>query len=159
MRTAPLLAFCALLLAPGPAAAGVRQCEKLGRDIERYETMADRAAGMENPAWEKRMRDQADVLETRQEERCSDAEMVLSTTECQDLTRQIEHYEEMAARAAELGNTGWEEAVRQHIELLKEERSERCPEWSPAAVANRAIMRMLKTAGELALTYFTMGYF
>jgi hypothetical protein len=154
-----LAALCGVLLAPGPASAGIRECERLGRNIERYESMADRAGGLGNPMWEERMRSQAEALEGRREERCTEAEMVLSTTECQDMTRQIEHYEEMAARAAELGNTAWDEATRQHIEQVKEERSERCPEWSQAAVTNRAIMRMLKTAGELALTYFTMGYF
>ena len=105
------------------------------------------------------MQEQVEYLEGKQEERCSDAEMVLSTVECQDMTQQIQKYEEMAARAAAQGNSQWEEAVNRHLELLKKERSERCPEWSPAAVTNRAIMRMLKTAGELALTYFTMGYF
>jgi hypothetical protein len=159
MRIAPALALCAALLSPGMAGGGPRECENLSRDIERYEDMADRAGAQGNPEWEARMRQQAQFLEGRQEERCSDGEMIASTTECLDMTRRIERYEELAERAAELGNPMWEQQAREHIEALKKERSERCPEWSPAAVANRAIMRMLKTAGELALTYFTMGYF
>ncbi len=149
----------ALLLAPGIAGAGPRECDNLGRDIERFDSMADRASALGNPQWEDGMREHADLLEERRQERCSEADLVASTTECRDLTRRIEHYEELAARAEALGNPLWGETAREHIELLKEERQERCPEWSQAAQTNRAIMRMLKTAGSLALTYFTMGAF
>lgn len=157
MRIASALALCAALLVAAVAAANPQECENLAREIERYEKMADRAEGHPNPAWQERMEAQVEVLEARQEQRCTDADRIASNTECQSLTSRIEHYEQMAQRAEALGNPQWAARAREVADLLAEERSERCPEWSPEAVANRAFMRALKTAGKMALTYFTMG--
>ena len=157
MRIASALVLCAALWLPAAALASPQECENLAREIERFEEMAERAGGHPNPVWQQRMEQQVEILEERQAQRCSDADLVASNTECRSLTRRIEHYEEMAERAEALGNPQWAAEARQLAELLAEERAERCPEWSPQAVANRAFMRALKTAGQLALTYFTMG--
>jgi len=157
MRIASALALCAALLAPAGASASPQECENLAREIERFEQMAARAGGHPNPVWQERMQQQVEILEERQAQRCSEADLVASNTECRSLTNRIEHYEEMAARAEALGNAQWAAEARRIGDLLAEERAERCPEWSPQAVANRAFMRALKTAGEIALTYFTMG--
>jgi hypothetical protein len=159
MRIAPAFALCAVLLAPAVAPASPQECENLAREIERFEDMAERAGDHGNPQWEARMNDQVDVLEERQAQRCSEADLIASSNECQDLTARINHYEEMATRAESLGNPRWAAQAREIADLLAEERSERCPEWSPQAQANRAFLRMLKTAGQMALTYFTMGVY
>ncbi len=159
MRIAPAFALGAALLAPALALANPQECEHLGREIERFEEMAERAGDQGNPLWGARMQEHVEVLEERQAERCSEADLVASSNECRDLTTRIEHYEEMAARAEALGNPRWAAEARRIGELLADERAEHCPEWSPQAQANRAMMRMLKTAGELALTYFSMGAF
>lgn len=159
MRIAPAFALCAALLVPAVAPANPQECEHLAREIERFEDMAERAGDQGNALWGARMEEQVELLEERQEERCSEADLVASSNECQDLTTRVEHYEEMAARAEALGNPRWAAEARRIGKLLADERAEHCPEWSPQAVANRAMMRMLKTAGELALTYFSMGAF
>ena len=83
----------------------------------------------------------------------------LAASECEGFTRNIAHYEQMAERAEQLDNPMWEKKTRQHIALLEKERAARCPEWSPEAQANRAMMQLLKLAGKAALTYFTFGAF
>jgi myo-inositol-1-phosphate synthase len=81
------------------------------------------------------------------------------TVECQRLTRSIDHYEEMLARARELDNEMWEERTEDHVEVLKARRAESCPEYSPEAQATRAMGDLLRTAGKAALKYFTFGAF
>jgi hypothetical protein len=157
MRIAPAFAVCAALLAPTLASANPKECENLGREIQRYQTLAERASDGGNPRWEEHMKDQVGVLEARQAQRCSAADVIATTNQCRDFTARIDHYEAMAARAEDLGNPQWAAQARYIAEQLDDERSERCPEWSPQAKANRAFMKMLKTAGQMALTYFTMG--
>jgi hypothetical protein len=83
-----------------------------------------------------------------------------SPAECARLDKQIHHYEDMVDRAKALGNAMWVDRMQQHVDLLKQHQEVRCPrdaEDAPAKAAAIAFMRLLKAAGQAALTYFTFG--
>jgi len=83
-----------------------------------------------------------------------------SPAECARLDKQIHHFEDMGERAEALGNSMWVERMEQHVELLKKKQEVRCPrdaEDASAKAALIAFMRLLKVAGQAALTYFTFG--
>ena len=76
---------------------------------------------------------------------------------CQTLTKQIAHYEEVAARAEERENELWEQATEQQIERLEARRFARCPEYRDDG-GLQAFLNFLVTAGRVAATLFTMGW-
>jgi hypothetical protein len=66
----------------------------------------------------------------------------------------------MAERAEELGNEMWAKGMQEHVDLLRDRQSERCPddaEESAAKAAMLAFLNLLKVAGQAALSYFTFG--
>ena len=85
-----------------------------------------------------------------------------SPAECARLNKQIHHFEDMAERADNLGNAMWTERMEQQVELLKDRQEVRCPRDHEDASAKEALiafMRLLKVAGQAALSYFTFGAF
>lgn len=81
----------------------------------------------------------------------------LKPGECRKLARKIVHYTDVAARASDRGDELWEQSTVAHVDRLEARwnalcanEDDRFTRWFNAA---------LKTAGRLALKYFTMGYF
>ena len=80
--------------------------------------------------------------------------------ECARLERQIHHFENMEKRAEQLDSELWVERTQQHVELLRKQQAERCPEDAKDNAAKEAwfaFLSLLKVAGKAALTYFTFG--
>ena len=85
-----------------------------------------------------------------------------SPAECARLNKQIHHFEDMAERAESLDNEMWSQRMEQQVELLKDRQEVRCPRDHEDASAKEALiafMRLLKVAGQAALSYFTFGAF
>ena len=83
-----------------------------------------------------------------------------SPQECGRLTRQIEHYEDMADRAEALGNPMWEDGMRAHIDRLNARRSATCRDYDDSAEkAMQLFNALVKIAASAAVTYFTFGTF
>jgi hypothetical protein len=83
-----------------------------------------------------------------------------SPAHCARLSRQIHHFEGMVERAEELGSAMWAERTQQHVDFLREQQKERCPddaEDPSAKAAFLAFLNLLKIAGQAALSYFTFG--
>src|SRR4030095_954178 len=83
-----------------------------------------------------------------------------SPAECARLDKQIHHFEDMTERADALDNPMWVGRMQQHVDLLKQRQEVRCPRDADSASAKAALiafMRLLKVAGQAALTYFTFG--
>jgi hypothetical protein len=156
MRIA-LLALCAALFAPAAARADSAECRNLLRNVERFEGMAERAEDAGQDAYADHLREQVEIFKARREGRCDPLLDVASTVECDNFTRNIDHFEEMAQRAQDLGNPMWAEHTEAQVEALKTEREARCPEWSKEAQAQRAFMQLVRLAGRAAIQYFTFG--
>ena len=76
---------------------------------------------------------------------------------CRYLDTQIAFFESRAAKADDLDNELWEARMREQIAGLKEQRSKRCPGYSPSEEAMRAFTDLMKIAAKGAATFFTMG--
>ncbi len=84
---------------------------------------------------------------------------------CRRMTKQISHFEnDVLKLAKERGNKPWEAATQQHIDRLKDNRADTCPEWAKQRTAmQRAkaqaeqMAAMIKLGAKVALTYFTGG--
>jgi len=81
----------------------------------------------------------------------------VSPAQCGRLTRQIEHYEDMAERARQAGNEMWVEGMENHLALLKRERLNDCEAFAKEDQAMAAFGHFLKLAAQGAVHYFTMG--
>jgi len=80
--------------------------------------------------------------------------------ECARLKRQIDHFEGMVERAEQQGSEVWATRTQQHVDLLRETQSQRCPDDAQDNAAKEAFiafMNLLKVAGQAALSYFTFG--
>lgn len=77
--------------------------------------------------------------------------------ECARLSRQIDHFTMMAARAEALENEMWVERLADHLELLKGMQAARCPNDVPVDSGAEAFKYLVKLAAKAALTYFTFG--
>jgi hypothetical protein len=83
-----------------------------------------------------------------------------SPAECARLHKQIAHFENMVERAEERGNQLWIDGMQQHVDRLRDEQRQICPDDaadSAAREAWRAFANLLKVAGQAALTFFTFG--
>ena len=96
----------------------------------------------------------------------SPAHAARNTGECRRITRQIDHFEDVGRMAEARGDDLWEASTRRHIGRLEVRRASMCPEYadqlrsrSRVAKAARKTKEFLKTAGKLALRYFTFGAF
>jgi hypothetical protein len=77
--------------------------------------------------------------------------------ECVKLTNQIERYAGDVQRARERGNELWENATIQHIERLADRRARLCPEYAKNDQTMKQLAALLRTAGRMAVRYFTFG--
>jgi hypothetical protein len=80
-----------------------------------------------------------------------------SPAQCGQLTRQIEHYEDMAERARLADNQMWIDGMEQHVAVLKKHRKEGCDAFAEDDQAMAAFGQFLKLAAKGAVHYFTFG--
>jgi hypothetical protein len=80
-----------------------------------------------------------------------------TVNECRWLRKQITHYSRMHEQAKELDHEIWIQRFGDHLNGLKKRQIDRCPQDVPPDTTARALMNLLKIAGQAALTYFTMG--
>jgi hypothetical protein len=83
---------------------------------------------------------------------------------CRRLTRQIDHFEDVAQMAEDRDDDLWEASTRDHISRLEIQRAKRCPEYAEELKARgRAkklayeMGRAVKSAGKVFLQYLTFG--
>lgn len=77
---------------------------------------------------------------------------------CQQLDRQIQHYQGMVERAQDLDNEMWEQRTQRQVALLMGQRAQLgCPVPVEDAAFHQAFVQLLTIAGQAALTYFTFG--
>lgn len=82
--------------------------------------------------------------------------------ECRRLTRQIDHFRDVASMAAQRGDEMWFDGTVDHIRRLAERRVRLCPEYEEpnyAAIYAQWTKEMLKRAAEAFITYSTFGAF
>ncbi len=83
-----------------------------------------------------------------------------SPAECARLHKQIAHFENMVERAEARDNEMWTERTQQHVDRLRAQQQELCPDDAEDAAAKAAFLaflNLLKIAGQAALTFFTFG--
>ena len=76
---------------------------------------------------------------------------------CMRIAHQLVHYDAMKARAAELENEMWVERFEAHIESLEDHFAAKCPEQAAEQKSIQQLAALLKTAGRVALSFFTLG--
>ena len=84
--------------------------------------------------------------------------------DCRRITRQIEHFEGVAAMAEERDNELWEAETRRHIGRLELKRAGKCPRYAEELRERNRMVRVAKAtqeffkmAGKAAIRYFTFG--
>ena len=81
------------------------------------------------------------------------------SSECRYLNQKIDHFERLEERARTLENDLWVDRIHDHLEDLRERRSQSCPGYSDSEVAARQMQQLLKLAAKGAVTFFTMGMY
>jgi len=81
----------------------------------------------------------------------------LNKGECRKVARQIIQYTDVAARANDQENEMWEESTVAHVDRLEARWNALCATEDDSFA--RMLNRALKVGSQLALKYFTMGYF
>jgi hypothetical protein len=77
--------------------------------------------------------------------------------ECKRITRQIQHYAEVADMAKERGDESWEQGTLDHIVRLSERRAQLCPTLYAQKPIGEELAKILKGAAKIAMKLFTMG--
>jgi len=77
--------------------------------------------------------------------------------ECKRITRQIQHYAEVADRAKERGDPNWEQGTLDHIADLSTRRAQLCPTLYAQKPIGQELAKILKGAAKIAMKLFTMG--
>jgi hypothetical protein len=77
--------------------------------------------------------------------------------ECKRITRQIQHYAEVADRAKERGDEHWEQGTLDHIADLSTRRAQLCPTLYAQKPIGQELAKILKGAAKIAMKLFTMG--
>jgi hypothetical protein len=77
--------------------------------------------------------------------------------ECKRITRQIQHYAEVADRAKERGDPNWEQGTLDHIAELSTRRAQLCPTLYAQKPIGQELAKILKGAAKIAMKLFTMG--
>ena len=80
--------------------------------------------------------------------------------ECQRLTRQISHFEDVAQMASDRGDQMWLNGTLNHIDQLSSRRVALCPEYADpnyAAIYAAWAAEVIKKAAKAFLTYLTFG--
>jgi hypothetical protein len=78
---------------------------------------------------------------------------------CARYAREIIHYQQMAGRAEQLGNDEWQANLEAHVEQLRERAEPQCPEIKMSDSSWETLMKFLRLAGSVAVSYFTFGAF
>lgn len=78
---------------------------------------------------------------------------------CARYAREIIQYQQMAGRAAKLGNQDWEAKLEAHVELLRDRAEPQCPEIKVSDSTWESLKLLLRLAGQAAVAYFTFGAF
>ena len=76
---------------------------------------------------------------------------------CQNIAKQLVHYDAMKVRAHEKGEDLWVERYEDQIERIEGHFAERCPELYADQMATQQFAKMVKTAANAALSYLTLG--
>ena len=82
--------------------------------------------------------------------------------ECRRMTRQIDHYTDVAEMAAQRGDEAWFDGTVDHIRRLGGRRVRLCPEYKEpnyAAIYTKWAKEVVKRAAQAFLTYTTFGAF
>ncbi len=82
--------------------------------------------------------------------------------ECRRITRQIDHFRDVAQMAAQRGDERWFDGTVDHMRRLGERRVRLCPEYREpnyAAIYAQWTKEMIKRAAKAFLTYTTFGAF
>lgn len=82
------------------------------------------------------------------------------TAECRRLTRQIEHYRDVAEMAADRRDKLWYVSTTDHIDRLADRRVSLCPEYAEpnyALIYAKWMAEVVKKAGQAFLKYMTFG--
>jgi len=77
--------------------------------------------------------------------------------DCKRITRQIQHYAEVADRAKERGDANWQQGTLDHIADLSTRRAQLCPTLYAQKPIGEELAKILKGASRIALKLFTMG--
>ena len=77
--------------------------------------------------------------------------------ECQRLNHRIGHFEAMMSRAEQSESELWADRFDDHLDELKDRRSNICPGYSAAEQAAAQWRELIKLGAQAALTYFTAG--
>ena len=77
--------------------------------------------------------------------------------ECKRITRQIEHYAEVADMAKDRGNDNWYEGTVDQIGRLSERRAQLCPTQYVNKPIGQELAKILKGAAKIALKLFATG--
>lgn len=80
--------------------------------------------------------------------------------ECRRITRQINHFEDVASMAAERRDEMWFDGTVAHIKQLAERRVRLCPEYAEpnyARIYAEWAMWMMRRAADVFLAYTTFG--
>lgn len=88
------------------------------------------------------------------------ADAVVNGSECRRLTRQIDHYADVAEMAADRGDQVWLNGTLTHMERLAVRRIKLCPQFdrpNQAEVMAKWMAAMVKRAGKAFLKYLTFG--
>lgn len=83
-----------------------------------------------------------------------------NNAQCRRMTRQIEHFEDVAAMAAERGDELWFDGTVDHIKQLAVRRVTLCPEYAEpnyAAIYAQWAKWMLRRGFEVFMAYTTFG--
>ena len=81
------------------------------------------------------------------------------SSECRYLNQKIDHFETLEERARTLENDLWVDRIHDHLDNLRERRSQSCPGYSDSDVAARQMQELLKLAARGAITFFTLGMY
>jgi hypothetical protein len=80
--------------------------------------------------------------------------------ECRRITRQLNHFVNVAEMADSRGDRLWLNSTLAHMDRLKQRRVRLCPEYEEpnwAAIYAKAVRDLAVKAGKVALKYFTFG--
>lgn len=76
---------------------------------------------------------------------------------CQNLAKQLVHYDAMKVRAHEKGQDVWVDRYEAHIDRIEGHFAENCPELHAEQQATQQFAKMVKAAANAALSYLTLG--
>ncbi len=98
-------------------------------------------------------------LSARAQASAAAVEVPANPARCARFAREIIQYQQMAGRAAQLGNREWETKLEDHVERLRERAEPQCPEIKVSDSTWESLKLLLRLAGKAAVTYFTFGAF